>query len=162
MIIEKNKVVSIHYTLTDDQGKPLESSRGGDPMRYLHGHKNMIPGVETALDGKAAADQIQITLSPEDAYGARDESKVQRVPLKQLGADRHKLKKGMPLKIETRNGPGMVRVVKVGRFVVDLDSNHPMAGMTLTFDISIEDIRDASEEELSHGHAHGSGGHQHD
>lgn len=162
MIIEKDKVVSIHYTLTDDQGNTLETSRGGDPMQYLHGHRNMIPGLESALDGKSSGDQLQVTLAPDEAYGQRDESKVQRVPIKQFGVDRHKLKKGMPLKIETRKGPRMVRVAKVGRFVVDLDSNHPMAGLTLSFDVSVEDIREASQDELSHGHAHGPGGHQHD
>lgn len=161
MSIENDKVVSIHYTLKDTEGNVLESSVDKDPMSYLHGHGNIIPGLENALIGKESGDSLSVTVEPEQGYGTYDESLVQRVPVKRLGVESRKLKPGMMLQLKTRRGPQMARVKKVGRFVVDIDVNHPMAGKTLVFEVTIENVRDATDEERSHGHAHGPGGHQH-
>ncbi|MDJ0657048.1 MAG: peptidylprolyl isomerase [Xanthomonadales bacterium] len=160
MNIEKNKVVSFHYDLSTE-GQPLESSRKGDPMSYLHGAGNIIPGLEKNMEGRQAGDQFEATVPPEEAYGHRQQNLVTRLSAKRLGVPASKLKRGMMLQVQTQQGPQMVRVLKAGRFMVDLDANHPMAGLTLTFDVEITDVRDATAEELAHGHAHGPGGHQH-
>ncbi|MDT8319737.1 MAG: peptidylprolyl isomerase [Xanthomonadales bacterium] len=161
MTIEKNKVVSLHYTLSDAAGEELESSREREPMTYLHGASNIIPGLETALEGRAAGERFEVTVPPEEAYGERDETNVQRIPSKHL---KHagRLAPGRVVQIQTRNGPPMqVTVVKVGRFNVDVDANHPLAGQALTFDLEITEVRDATPEEIAHGHAHGPGGVDH-
>ena len=160
MNIEKNKVVSFHYALSTE-GQQLESSRQGDPMSYLHGAGNIIPGLEKNMEGRQPGDRFEVTVPPEEAYGQRQQNLVTRLPAKRLGVPTSKLKRGMMLRVQTRQGPQMVRVLKAGRFMVDLDANHPMAGLTLTFDVEITDVRDATDDELSHGHAHGPGGHQH-
>lgn len=160
MIAEKNKVVSFHYTLKNAAGEEMESSREQEPMKYLHGANNIIIGLEKAMEGHAVGDEFSVTVEPEDAYGIRNEKNVQRVPIKRLkGAG--KLRKGQILNLQTKQGAVQVTVLKVGRFNVDVDGNHPLAGVQLTFDVEITDIRDASEEETKHGHAHGPGGHQH-
>jgi FKBP-type peptidyl-prolyl cis-trans isomerase SlyD len=160
MIAEKNKAVSFHYTLKNAEGEELESSRKKDPMTYLHGANNIIGGLEKAMEGHVVGDEFSVTLEPEDAYGVRNENNVQRVPLKRLKGVR-KISRGQVLNLQTQQGPVQVTVLKVGRFNVDVDGNHPLAGVQLTFDVEITDIRDASEEEATHGHAHGPGGHQH-
>lgn len=162
MKIEDKKVVSFHYTLTSDGGETLDSSRERDePMLYLHGASNIIPGLEKALDGREAGDSFQVTVPPEEAYGPRREANVQRLTLKKLGLKPTQLKPGMILNLQTSQGPAQVTVLKVGRFNVDVDANHPLSGMNLNFDVEIVEVRDASEEEAEHGHAHGPGGHQH-
>ncbi len=161
MSIENDKVVSIHYTLKDTDGNVIESSIDKDPMSYLHGHGNIIPGLENALTGKTEGDELSVTVEPSEGYGEYDESRVQRIPVKRLGVESRKLKPGMMLQLKTQRGPQMARIKKVGRFVVDLDVNHPMAGRTLVFEVTVQSVRDATKEELSHGHAHGPGGHQH-
>lgn len=160
MIIEKDKVVYFHYTLTGENGDAFETSTNGHPMTYLHGHNNILPALEKAFEGKQAGEQFQATLSPAEAYGERKEGSVQRIPIKHL-ATKGKLQPGMAVKVNTDQGMRDVVVVKVGRFNVDVDTNHPLAGKTITFDISIEEVREAEAEELSHGHVHGVGGHQH-
>ena len=161
MIAEKNMVVSFHYTLKNADGKEMESSREGEPMSYLHGANNIIPGLEKAIEGKAAGDTFSATVEPEEAYGVRNEKNVQRISLKHLKGI-GKVSPGQILNLQTKEGPVQVTVLKVGRFNVDVDGNHPLAGIQLTFDVEITEIREASEEESKHGHAHGPGGHQHD
>lgn len=160
MNIAKDTVVQFHYTLKDDKGELIESTEGKDPMAYLHGHSNIIPGLEKALEGKAVGDSFSVTIEPQDGYGERKENAMQRISLKHLQGAR-KWKPGMMAFVETDQGYRQVTVVKVGKFNADVDTNHPLAGMTLVFDIQIADIREASEEEKAHGHAHGVGGHHH-
>jgi FKBP-type peptidyl-prolyl cis-trans isomerase SlyD len=160
MIVEKDKAVSFHYTLKNADGEQMETSREKDPMTYLHGANNIIPGLEKAMEGHAVNDEFSVTVEPEQAYGIRNEKNVQRVPLKRLKGI-GKISVGQVLNLKTNNGQVQVTVLKVGRFNVDVDGNHPLAGKQLTFDVEITDIRDASEEELEHRHVHGPGGHQH-
>jgi len=160
MIAEKNKVVSFHYTLTNAAGEQMESSRESQPMTYLYGANNIIPGLEKAMEGRATGDTFIATLEPEDAYGIRNENNVQRVPLKRLKGI-GKVSRGQILNLQTNKGQVQVTVLKVGRFNVDVDGNHPLAGVQLTFDVEITDVRDATVEEIKHGHVHGPGGHQH-
>ncbi len=161
MIAEKDKVVTFHYTLKNAAGDEMESSRDRDPMSYLHGANNIISGLEKAMLGHEVNDKFSVTVEPEEAYGVRAEDNIQRIPLKRLKG-LGKIAVGQILNLQTNKGPVQVTVVKMGRFNVDVDANHPLAGETLTFDVEITDIRDASEEEAKHGHAHGPGGHQHD
>ncbi|WP_028304289.1 FKBP-type peptidyl-prolyl cis-trans isomerase [Oceanospirillum maris] len=160
MSIAKNKVVQFFYTLKDEAGVELESNVGADPVAYLHGHNNMMRGVEKALEGHNIGDKFNVTLPPEETYGLRREDSEQRVPVKHLlGAK--KWKPGMMAVIQTDQGQRQVTVVKVGKFMVTVDNNHPMAGRTLDFELIVTDIRDATPEEVTHGHAHGIGGHHH-
>ncbi len=162
MKIEDKKVVSFHYTLTSDAGETLDSSREREePMSYLHGADNIIPGLEKALEGHEAGDSFQVTVPPEEAYGERREANVQRLTLKKLGVKPNQLQPGMILNLQTSQGPAQVTVLKVGRFNVDVDANHPLSGQNLNFDVEIVEVRDATEEEAEHGHAHGPGGHHH-
>jgi FKBP-type peptidyl-prolyl cis-trans isomerase SlyD len=160
MIAEKDKVVSFHYTLNGSEGQQMETSREKDPMTYLHGANNIIPGLENAMEGHAINDEFSVTVQPEEAYGVRNENNVQRVPLKRLKGV-GKVSAGQVLNLQTDKGQVQVTVLKVGRFNVDVDGNHPLAGRELTFDVEITDIREASAEELKHRHVHGPGGHQH-
>ena len=160
MIAEKDKVVTFHYTLKNAEGEQMETSRDKQPMSYLHGANNIIIGLEKAMEGHAVKDEFSVTVEPEEAYGLRNEGNVQRVPLKRLKGI-GKLSPGQILNLQTNQGPVQVTVLRVGRFNVDVDANHPLAGKALTFDIEITDIRDASEEELTHRHVHGPGGHHH-
>lgn len=160
MTIAPDTVVFFHYRLSQADGPELENSQPGEPMAYLHGHNAMLPAVESALEGKAAGEEVQVNLPPEQAYGLRREGSQQRIPIKHV-ITKGRLQPGAAIKINTNNGPRDVIVIKVGRFTVDVDTNHPFAGLTLTFDIQILDVRPASAEELSHGHVHGPGGHHH-
>ncbi len=160
MDIQKDCVVSFHYRLSNSEGTELETSRNGDPVAYLHGRRGVIRGLEEAMTGKSQGDIFTADVPAAKAYGARKEGSIQRVPIKHL-LTKGRLKPGMTVKINTDNGPRDVTVVKVGKFNVDVDANHPLAGMDLSFDIEIIDVRAASSEELAHGHAHGVGGHQH-
>ena len=164
MQISKNKVVTFHYRLQNEQGVEIESSHGGDPVAYLQGHGNIIRGLEKGMDGKNAEDVFSVTVAPQDGYGLRDEEAKQRVPLKHLVGDKKanaKLKPGMVAAINTEEGPKQVVVIKAGKFNVDVDTNHPLAGQVLTFDIEVESVREATDDEVTHGHAHGVGGHHH-
>jgi FKBP-type peptidyl-prolyl cis-trans isomerase SlyD len=160
MTVSEKMVVDFHYTLSSDAGEQLESSRERDPMSYLHGAGNIIPGLEKAMEGRAAGDRFTVNVPPEEAYGERNPGNIQRIPLKRLG-NIPRPRPGQVLGLQTNQGPAQVTVVKVGRFNVDVDANHPLAGHTLNFDVEIVSVREATEEELSHGHAHGPGGHQH-
>jgi FKBP-type peptidyl-prolyl cis-trans isomerase SlyD len=160
MTIQKNKVVSIHYTVTNEAGQQVDSSRERQPLSYLHGAHNIVPGLEKALEGRAEGDQFQVTVEPADAYGDRDEKKVQRISAKHFRNPK-KIKPGDALLLKTTQGPIQVKVLKVGRFNFDVDANHPLAGQTLTFDVEVTGIRDATSEEKAHGHVHGEGGVEH-
>lgn len=160
MQISNNHVVQFHYTLSEVDGTQLENSHDGDPVAYLHGKGGIIRGLADELSGKTKGDTFKVTLAPEDAYGTRDEEAKQRVPIKHLLGTK-KPRVGQIVAVQTEQGQRQVTVEKVGRFNVDVDVNHPFAGKTLVFDIAIIDVREASAEEISHGHAHGVGGHQH-
>ncbi|MBU2862808.1 peptidylprolyl isomerase [Reinekea forsetii] len=159
MNISKDTVVEMHYTLSE-AGKQIESSFDTDPLVYLHGHSGMLEGVEAALEGKAAGDKIEVTLSPEKAYGEIKENAIQRIPLKHLQGAK-KWKAGMTAIVESNQGRKQVTLVKVGKFNADCDLNHPLAGKTLDFSIEILNVRTAEPEEVAHGHVHGKGGHHH-
>src|SRR5690606_29945054 len=154
MEIAKNKVVTFHYTLTDEEGSFTETSEQREPAAYLHGRNNIVPGLEAELAGKRAGDEVKATVPPELAYGLRDETALQRVPIKHLVRP-GKVEVGKAVTVNTASGYRRALVTKVGRFNVDLDFNHPLAGKTLIFDVTIVDVRDATEEEITHGHAHG-------
>jgi FKBP-type peptidyl-prolyl cis-trans isomerase SlyD len=161
MQIEKDKVISIFYHLRDADGASLENTQGGIPLAYLHGHNNLLPALEKALDGRQTGDQFSLTLQPEEAYGPVREGATQRVPIKHLLGSPKRLRSGMLVRVQTDRGAVSARVLKVGKFMVDVDLNHPFAGKTLTFEIEVTAVRDASAEEIAHGHAHGEGGHHH-
>lgn len=158
MSIEKNQVVLFHYSVRDEDGTVVEDSHGGQPNAYLHGHGGIIKGLEEGLEGREAGDTFSVTVTPDKAYGPRRPDAVQRVPIKHLiGAKRWKA--GMVAQVQTEQGRRHVVVAKVGHKFADVDTNHPMAGRTLTFDIEVIEVRAADAEELAHGHAHGPGGH---
>jgi FKBP-type peptidyl-prolyl cis-trans isomerase SlyD len=164
MKIEKDRVVSFHYTLFEgldpEQGRQaLESSKEREPLLILIGHGNIIPGLEKALEGHEAGDSFGVDVTAAEAYGERRDGLTQRVPKKHFGAQR--LEPGMQVVLNTNFGPRAVSIQKVGMSVVDVDLNHPMAGKDLHFDIEVVDVREASAEEIEHGHVHGEGGHAH-
>jgi FKBP-type peptidyl-prolyl cis-trans isomerase SlyD len=158
--VEKNRVVTIHYTLRDEQGAVIDSSNGRAPLSYLHGKGNIIPGLEQALVGKAAGDKLDVTVAPEQAYGRRDERLVQTVARKLFG-EIAELKPGMQVRASGRQGARLVNVVRVERDFVTVDGNHPLAGRTLRFALEVTEVRKATHEEVSHGHVHGPAGHAH-
>jgi len=158
MQIAKDSVVSIDYTLRSTVGEVLDSSQAGQPLTYLQGHSNIIPGLERALEGKNVGDAVSVTVPPEDAYGLRSDELVQSVP-KNLFSGAAEVKAGMQFRAQTQAGPRVVTVVGVEGETVTVDANHPLAGQTLKFDVTIVAVRAATEEELSHGHAHGPDGH---
>ncbi|MFV8817604.1 FKBP-type peptidyl-prolyl cis-trans isomerase [Haliea sp. E17] len=160
MNIGPESVVTFHYTLRNAAGEELETSRDGEPTAYLHAADNIIPGLEKVMEGKAAGDSFTAELAAADAYGERDPERQQRVPVKHL-VFKGKLKAGMSVALNTSQGQMPVTVIKAGRHSADIDTNHPLAGEDLSFDIEIVDVRAATPEELSHGHAHGPGGHHH-
>lgn len=160
MNIGPKTVATFHYTLRNEADTELESSRGADPSAYLYGANNIIPGLEAAMTGKTTGDIFSATIAPQDAYGLRNPEKTQRVPMKHLSF-KGKLRPGMVVQLSTSEGMRAVTVTKAGRHSADIDTNHPLAGQTLSFDIEITDVREASAEELAHGHAHGPGGHHH-
>lgn len=153
MVIRENCVVSIHYTLTDKDGDVLDSSEGKEPLHYLHGASNIIPGLEKELTGKEPGDQLSVIVNPEEGYGKRQQQLVQQVPLAAFdGVDQ--VAAGMQFQAETDNGTMHVIVTDVSDDTVTVDGNHPLAGETLHFDVSVEKVREATEEEVAHGHPH--------
>ena len=160
MQIAKNKVAAIDYTLTSDEGEVLDSSEGQEPLWYLHGVGGIIPGLERELEGKQAGDQLVVTVIPADGYGDRNDELEQEVSRDQFeGAD--ELELGMQFQVESDAGPMVVTVVEIDDDVVTIDGNHPLAGEKLNFDVTVREVRDATDDELSHGHVHGSGGCEH-
>ena len=154
--ITDNKVVSVHYTGTlPENGETFDSSEGRDPLTFLVGHKNMIPGFERELMGAKVGDKVEFTLSAEEAYGEYNPDAIQEVPADMFG----EITPEVGMTLESDMGPFRVTIVNEGSVTVDF--NHALAGKSLTFNVEVVDIKDASEEEISHGHAHGPGGHHH-
>jgi FKBP-type peptidyl-prolyl cis-trans isomerase SlyD len=158
MTIAQNSVVTIHYTLKNDAGEVIDSSSSGEPLAYLHGHGNLVPGLERELTGKRTGDKLSVKLAPADGYGDFDKELVQRVPRRALKGIKN-LNVGMRLHAQTAQGPQAVTVTQIQGDMVTLDGNHPLAGKNLNFDIEVTDVREATQEELEHGHVHGPGGH---
>jgi FKBP-type peptidyl-prolyl cis-trans isomerase SlyD len=158
MQIADNMAVSIHYTLTNDEGEVLDSSIDDDALVYLHGEGNIISGLEQALNGKVVGDKFKVRLDAEDAYGELIEDRVQVIPRTMFeGID--ELEVGMQFQADVSEGPGAVTIIKIEGDDVTIDGNHPLAGLALTFDVEVVDVRAATEEELDHGHVHGAGCH---
>lgn len=160
MSITQDQVVSIHYTLRDDAGEVIDASAAGAPLAYLHGHGNLIPGLERELTGKSAGDRLQVKIAARDGYGEYDSALVQRVPRRALKGVPN-LKVGMRLQTQGAHGARAVTVTQVVGDMVTLDGNHPLAGKNLNFEVQIAAVREATAEELTHGHVHGPGGHHH-
>lgn len=147
--------VSIHYTLTNDSGEQLDSSRGEAPLEYLHGFGQIIKGLEKALLGKQVGDTLNVTIQPEEAYGVRQDNLEQIVSMDLFqGVDR--VEEGMQFHADASHGVDIVTVTKIDGDQVTIDGNHPLAGEALTFDVEIIDIRPATEDEINHKHIHGS------
>jgi len=156
MQIAKHKVASIHYTLKDNEGKILDTSDGREPLTYIHGAGNLIPGMEEGLEGKTKGDKINLKVAPEKGYGIKNEALLQKVPRESFG--------GQPVNVgmqfQTHRGE-VVTVTHVGLDQITLDANHPLAGVELNFAVEVIDVRNATDDELAHGHVHGPGGHHH-
>ena len=154
--IAENKVASVHYTGTlPDTGEVFDSSEGRDPLTFLVGHKNMIPGFEREIMGANVGDKVEFTLSAEDAYGSHNPAAIQKVPLEMFGEITPEV--GMTLMSDM----GAFRVSEVTENEITVDFNHALAGKSLTFNVEVVEVRDATDEEIAHGHAHGPGGHHH-
>ncbi|WP_111641262.1 FKBP-type peptidyl-prolyl cis-trans isomerase [Marinimicrobium alkaliphilum] len=160
MNISNNCVASFHYTLTDGEGKVLDSSEGREPLAYLHGASNIIPGLEKEMSGKTAGDKFKATIPAAEAYGERNDQLIQELPATMFsGVDN--VEAGMQFHAQTEQGMQVVTVVSVEGENVTIDANHPLAGIDLTFDVEVTEVREASEDEQAHGHAHGAGGEEH-
>lgn len=160
MQVAKNTVVTFDYTLTDPAGKVLDSSKGKQPLAYIHGSGGIIAGLERALEGKNPGDKLDVTIAPEDAYGKRDDKLVEKIDRSEFKGVK-RLEVGMQFRAQ---GPGGTRILTVKKFEgnnVVVDGNHPLADVTLRFDVAIVDVREATKDELTHGHVHGPGGHHH-
>jgi FKBP-type peptidyl-prolyl cis-trans isomerase SlyD len=154
MTITKNRVVSIDYTLSDDKHNLIDSTSGQEPLDYLHGFENIIPGLEKVLEGKSRGDHFAVTVPAAEAYGERDDGLIAEIPLENFkGAD--SIEPGMQFHTQTPDGIRLITVTKVADNTVTIDGNHPLAGMDLHFDLTVSGIREASGEELEHGHVHG-------
>ena len=160
MKIEKNKVVSIHYTLKDDKGKLMDSSVDKSPLPFIQGIGQLISGLENQLEGKEKGEKLKAKIAPVDAYGEYRDDMVFEVEKKGFKGD-EELKVGLQVEVELEEGKSIAIVSKIDGEDVTLDLNHPLAGQTLHFDVEIMDVREPTEEELTHGHVHGPGGHQH-
>jgi FKBP-type peptidyl-prolyl cis-trans isomerase SlyD len=160
MQIAERTVASFHYTLTNDAGEVIDSSVGREPLAYLHGAGNIVPGLEQAMAGRAAGDRFDVRVAPEDGYGLPNDFMIQTVPRMAFqGVDT--LEVGMQFQAQTPQGPMSVVIARIEGDEVTVDGNHPLAGQHLNFAIEVTEVRDASLEELAHGHVHGPGGHHH-
>ncbi len=160
MVIEQDCVVTLHYTLRDDAGEVIDRSSSERPLTYLHGRGQLIAGLERELQGRRAGEKLGVTIAPADGYGEYDATLVEQVPRRALKGIAS-LKPGMQLRSRTEHGPRTVTVTRIVGDLVTLDANHPLAGKSLNFEVEITDVRQATEEELAHGHVHGPGGHAH-
>lgn len=159
MQIAKNSVVTIDYTLTGPDGQVIDTSVGRQPLPYLHGAGNLIPGLEKQLEGKSAGDTVKTTVAPEEAYGIRDESLTQTAPKSAFQSPN--IAVGQQFRADSPQGQKVFTVTKIEGDTVTVDGNHPLAGIPLNFEVNIKDVRAATQEELAHGHVHGPGGHHH-
>lgn len=160
MQIAANKVATIAYTLKDETGSLIDQADKNEPFAFIHGVGNIIPGLESALEGKSTGDQVNVSIEPTQGYGERDDTLIQELS-KEMFEGVDDIKEGMQFHAQTNQGMSIVTVTQVEGDQVTIDGNHPLAGVTLNFDVDVIDVRDATEEELEHGHAHGAGGHQH-
>lgn len=160
MQLAANKVATIAYTLKDDQGTLIDQADKDQPFAFILGVGNIIPGLENALEGKSAGDQVSVTIEPAQAYGERDDNLKQTLS-KEMFEGVDEVKPGMQFHAQTNQGMSVVTVTEVEGEDVTIDGNHPLAGVTLNFDVDVLEVRDATEEELEHGHVHGPGGHEH-
>jgi FKBP-type peptidyl-prolyl cis-trans isomerase SlyD len=160
MQISDKKAVTIHYTLKDEAGETLDTSRGRDPLSYLQGAGNIVSGLEKALDGKSAGETVRVKLAPEEAYGQRDEKEIRNVPLRRISTE-GKLSPGARVRVQTADGFQLAVVQTIRGDYATVDLNHPLAGMQLDFEVEVMGVRDATAEELTHGHVHAPGGHHH-
>lgn len=161
MTIKKDSIVTMHYQLSNAEGEVLDSSEGQDPLVYMHGAKNIIIGLEEQLEGKQQGDKITAVIQPEKGYGMPVPDLIQQVPTEAFGEELKSVEVGMRFQAETEQGPVPVVVTAVENDIATVDGNHPLAGLELHFNVTIEEIREATEEEIEHGHAHGPGGHHH-
>jgi FKBP-type peptidyl-prolyl cis-trans isomerase SlyD len=152
-------VISFHYTLTDQSGKTLDASADGEPLTFLEGSGQIIPGLEAEILTMKVGDKKHVTVKARDAYGAHDPANVMEVPLDKMPTKG--IKVGDRFRAGKSSDAPVVTVTKVTETHVTLDGNHPLAGMDLTFDVEITQVRGATEDELAHGHVHGDGGHHH-
>jgi len=153
----KSKVISFHYTLTDATGKQLDSSDGGEPLSYMEGTGQIIPGLEAEISKLKTGDKKRVTIPADQAYGKSDPQAVVEVPREQM--PKQDIKVGDQFR--SNQSPLPLTITKITATHVSLDANHPLAGMDLTFDVQIMEMRTATAEEIAHGHAHGPGGHHH-
>lgn len=160
MKITKDAVVAIAYTLKNSEGEVIDQSSEGEPLHYLQGSKNIIVGLEQSLEGKSEGDELSVDITSDLAYGPRVEALEQQVPMSAFGEIKD-VELGMRFQAETEQGPVMVLVTHIEDQMVTVDGNHPLAGQDLHFDVKVESIREASAEEIEHGHVHGPGGHHH-
>lgn len=160
MKIAKDCVAAFHYKLTNDAGDVIDHSEGQEPLYYIQGLGHIIPGLEAQMLEKQVGDKFSATIEAADAYGERREEMVQVVPREQFEKP-NELQPGMQFTVETDLGPMMLTISEVLETEVKVDGNHPLAGVRLHFDIEITEVREATEEELAHGHVHGPGGHNH-
>ncbi|MFT7463850.1 MAG: FKBP-type peptidyl-prolyl cis-trans isomerase SlyD [Pseudohongiellaceae bacterium] len=157
MKISKHAVTSLDYTLTDDDGEVLDTSEGESPLVYIHGTDSLIPALEKELDGKTVGDSLKVHIQAEEAYGARDDNMLQTVPRTELPTE-VELEVGMQFQAESEDGVHIVTVSAIVDDEVVIDGNHPLAGVNLNFDVKVAEVREATAEELEHGHAHDAGG----
>lgn len=153
MQVQENAIVGIHYTLKNDAGETLDSSEGREPLQYLHGSGGIIKGLESALEGKEAGEQLEVTIEPEEGYGPHRDELVQDVPrsaFDQVGD----IEVGMTFQAQTDAGPVPIRVADIKDDTVTVDGNHALAGERLHFSVSVEEVREATQQEIDHGHAH--------
>ncbi|MGB1103931.1 MAG: FKBP-type peptidyl-prolyl cis-trans isomerase [Crocinitomicaceae bacterium] len=160
MIITNERVVTMHYTLKNEAGEILDTSEGREPLVYLHGVGGLIPGLEKELEGKQANDKLNVIVPPEEAYGSRRDDLLRVVSKEGFQGD-EALVEGMRVQLETDRGPAIAVVAGVEGENVTLDLNHPLADVTLHFDVEVIGVRQAEADEIAHGHVHGEGGHQH-
>jgi len=157
--IMADRVVMIHYILKDDAGKIIDSSSGGAPLAYIQGHGNLVAGLEKALEGKPQGAKLAVSVPPAEGYGVYDAALIQRVPKRALQGS-GEIKKGMQFQARTEDGMRLFTVKAIVGDMVTLDGNHPLADQTLNFDVEVVTVREATSEELEHGHVH-DGGHHH-
>lgn len=153
------RVVTLHYTLTDDSGEILDSSHGGEPLSYLHGHGNIVPGLEKAIEGVAAGHKAKVCVPPDEGYGEKNPEAIFEAPREHFPPDME-LTVGERVSADGPEGPISFMIVSVSEKAAVLDANHPLAGQTLHFDVEIVRVREATKEEIEHGHTH-EGGHHH-
>jgi FKBP-type peptidyl-prolyl cis-trans isomerase SlyD len=157
--IQEKSVVSIEYTLKNEEGEVLDTSDKGGPLVYIHGIGSLVPGLEKALDGKSPGDSLEVAITPADGYGTRDEGLLRKIPIRKLRDKNPQPGKRYVAMLD--EGQQMVLVTGVSGDYASIDANHPLAGMTLHFAVKVVEVRAATEEELTHGHVHGQGGHHH-